>query len=182
MLSNHSFLFFILIMALYNSNTIILFDFNSSCDLTSWFVVNDGVMGGRSHGELNINGDGHAVFRGHVSLDNNGGFTSVRYLFPQKKIDNMKCIIIQLKGDGKSYQVRLKANAKDYYSYRAQIQTSGDWETIKIPLASFSPTFRGRQLDSPNFYYDHLEELGILVGNKKAEDFELIIDQILLSE
>ena len=43
-------------------------------------------MGGRSDGNFNLNKEGFAVFHGEVSLENNGGFSSLRYQFPEKDI------------------------------------------------------------------------------------------------
>jgi hypothetical protein len=42
------------------------------------------------------------------------------------------------------------------------------------------PSFRGRKLDAPNFSHDNIEEIVFLIGNKKNERFELIIDKIAL--
>ena len=42
------------------------------------------------------------------------------------------------------------------------------------------PSFRGRRLDEPNFSHDYIEEIVFLIGNKKNENFELIIDKIAL--
>jgi hypothetical protein len=35
-------------------------------------------------------------------------------------------------------------------------------------------------LDLPNFSEDHIEEIVFLIGNKKAESFKLLIDNIAL--
>ena len=44
-----------------------------------WMVVNDGVMGGVSRSTIRRGDDvGTAVFEGTLSLENNGGFASVR--------------------------------------------------------------------------------------------------------
>ena len=43
-----------------------------------WRSVNDGVMGGLSRGSLRIVAAGVGIFEGEVSLENNGGFASVR--------------------------------------------------------------------------------------------------------
>jgi NADH dehydrogenase [ubiquinone] 1 alpha subcomplex assembly factor 1 len=40
------------------------------------------------------------------------------------------------------------------------------------------PNFRGQTLGMANFPGDSLEEIGFLIGNKKAEDFKLAIDYI----
>ena len=95
----------------------ILFDFNKNSNLTNWAVVDDGVMGGRSIGQFNLSSDGNAVFHGDVSLENNGGFSSVRFQFSQLDISGRSKIIIRLKGDGKRYQFRAKSNKYDRHSY-----------------------------------------------------------------
>ena len=62
-----------------------VFDFSAESDLSSWRIVDDVVMGGRSDSNLQINDAGHGWFHGHVSLDNYGGFASARY-----KLDPIK--------------------------------------------------------------------------------------------
>ena len=52
-------------------------DFGKKKDGRNWQVVNDGVMGGLSEGEAQLTDDS-VVFKGNVSLDNNGGFSSLR--------------------------------------------------------------------------------------------------------
>jgi len=42
-------------------------------------------------------------------------------------------------------------------------------------------TFRGTQLDIPNYPVDFIAEFAILIGNKKAERFDLEIDKIFLT-
>ena len=123
----------------------ILFDFNKDSELSSWTVLDDVVMGGRSDGHFELNKDGHAVFHGNVSVENNGGFSSVRYSFDQIKNEDFSKIKIRLRGDGKQYQFRVKANRFDRHSYIYFFKTSGNWETITIPLSEMVPSFRGRK-------------------------------------
>ncbi|MBT8186700.1 MAG: CIA30 family protein [Croceitalea sp.] len=160
--------------------TLVLFDFTPNSDLGNWQVVDDGVMGGRSKSELLIGKEGHGVFKGAVSLENNGGFSSVRLNMDKTAIGETKNVVLRIMGDGKKYQFRIKANSNDFYNYVAYFETSGAWETLTIPLASFYPNFRGRALDAPNFDKAFLQEIGILIGNKKAEQFRLEIDFIKL--
>ena len=158
----------------------IIFDFSKSSGTEKWFIVDDVVMGGRSSGTFKLNADGHGVFAGAVSLENNGGFSSVRYKFDQKLIKGAKKVILKVKGDGKKYQFRVKTNSSDYYSYTSTFSTTGDWQEIEIRLEDMYPTFRGRKLDQPNFSSDHMEEVAFLIGNKKKETFQLLIDKIEL--
>ena len=43
-----------------------------------WRIVNDGVMGGLSSSKAIVNDDNKIIFSGNVSLENNGGFASLR--------------------------------------------------------------------------------------------------------
>jgi len=63
------------------SKPFVLFDFTKESNIQNWSVVNDGVMGGLSKGNFSVNDKGDGFFTGHVSLENNGGFSSVRYNF-----------------------------------------------------------------------------------------------------
>jgi NADH dehydrogenase [ubiquinone] 1 alpha subcomplex assembly factor 1 len=114
---------------------------------------------------------GHGVFEGRISLENSGGFSSVRYEFDKKQIKGYSKVILRLKGDGNNYQFRIKDDADTYYPYIASFATSGEWQEIEIPLAEMYPSFRGRKLDLPIFSHDTLEELTFLIGNKKPEEF-----------
>ncbi|MCP9201110.1 CIA30 family protein [Gramella sp. GC03-9] len=157
-----------------------IFDFNSETDLSRWKIVEDQVMGGVSTGKFYLNDEGHAVFTGSVSLENNGGFVSVDYDMPKTEIGEYKFVAIRLKGDGKNYQLRVKNDDQVYYSYNYEFRTSGEWEEVQIPLSKMSPTYRGRSLDKPDFNHSHLDQLTFLIGNKKNEDFRLLIDKIEL--
>ena len=64
----------------------IVHDFSKS-NLEGWYVIDDGVMGGRSRGQLEIENDDIGLFSGRISLQNYGGFSSIRYYkFYYKKI------------------------------------------------------------------------------------------------
>tara|TARA_B110000090_G_C13059394_1_gene322747 strand:+ start:63 stop:554 length:492 start_codon:yes stop_codon:yes gene_type:complete len=158
----------------------VIFDFNKKSDLQDWIIVNDVVMGGRSSSTFKLDEDGLGVFEGNISLENNGGFSSLRYRFLKRTIKGDTQVKITLRGDGKKYQFRVKSNAGDYYSYIAPFLTSGEWQEIVIPLRDMYPSFRGRRLNQPNFSNDSIEELTFLIGNKKSEKFKLLIDKIVL--
>jgi len=158
----------------------VIFDFNKKSNVKDWVIVVDGVMGGISSGTFELNDDGFGVFEGSISLENNGGFSSLRYKFPKTATKEFTKMVIKLKGDGKNYQFRIKTNSGDYYSYIATFSTSGEWEEIEIILKDMYPGYRGRKLDQPNFSSDYMEEIMFLIGNKKEEKFKLLLDNIEL--
>lgn len=157
-----------------------IIDFNIVSSLSEWNVVNDGVMGGLSKSEIYINTEGNAVFMGAVSLENNGGFSSVRHRFDTLKTTTYKKISIRLKGNPKRYQFRIKSFQSDRHAYISYFETTGAWETIEISLSDMYPTFKGKKLDKQNFPGEQIEEIAFLIANKKNQDFKLEIDRIEL--
>lgn len=161
-------------------NTSMIYNFNKNSSLQDWRIIDDGVMGGLSKGNFSINEEGNGVFSGIVSLENNGGFSSVRHQFDKINATKDSKVLIRLKGDGKSYQFRIKDKYDTYYSYITTFETSGDWQTIEIKLSDLYPSFRGRRLNAPNFNGTSFEEIVFLIGNKKKESFQLVLDKIEL--
>ena len=159
-------------------NTLMIFDFTKDARMQNWNVVDDRVMGGVSAGEMSLSAEGHGLFQGHVSLDNNGGFSSIRYDASKTNLQGFSKFVLALQGDGKAYQFRVKTKGSQYYSYIFSFTTTSKWQTIEIPFSSMVPSFRGRSVDVPNFPGEFLEEIGFLIGNKKEEDFKLAIDCI----
>jgi hypothetical protein len=80
-------------------------------------------------------------------------------------------------GDSKEYQIRIKPSQNIRYTYSKTFKTTNSKQIIEIPLSEFTAQFRGYKLNMENFDFDKIEEFGILVGNKKNEEFRLeIID------
>ena len=157
-----------------------IFDFDKNSKIRDWRIVDDVVMGGVSKSNITINKGGNGVFSGHVSLDNNGGFSSVRHQFNSLNVSSYNKFIIRIKGDGKNYQFRVKSKLNEYHSYKYEFSTNKTWQIIEIPFDELKATFRGRLLDMDSFSNIILEEIGFLISNKKEEYFQLEIDFIKL--
>ncbi|WP_430400820.1 CIA30 family protein [Flavobacterium sp.] len=162
-------------------NSTIIYDFNKKSSTRDWRVIDDGVMGGMSQGRFSINSEGNGLFEGTISLENNGGFSSIRYGFDKIKVNPQSTVSILLKGDGKSYQFRIKDKYNNYYSYITTFETTGEWQTVELKLSDLYPSFRGRKLDLPNFRSDSFDEIVFLIANKRNETFKLTLDKISLN-
>lgn len=158
--------------------TVVIYDFNKNKSVNDWRVVDDVVMGGRSTGSFKINDGGNGVFYGSVSLENNGGFSSVRHQTKRLDLSQHSKFVITLRGDGKKYQFRTRASYEDRFSYIGVFNTTGEWQTISIPFDTMYPAFRGRTLDLPNYSGTALVEVAFLIGNKKEQEFMLEIASI----
>lgn len=160
---------------------IILFDFNSSETSGRWYTVNDDVMGGISKSNVRLNDDGTATFRGQVSLENNGGFASIRAVIENSFENDYKGVMLHMKGDGNIYSVRFRTNKSfDGYAYQAKIKTEQNkWKEFKLPFKDFVPTYRGYTLkDKPALESKDISQIGIMIADKQSGSFEIDIDWI----
>ena len=160
------------------SETGSIFNFSEEAPIQNWRIVNDGVMGGLSKSSIQLTAENHGKFSGIVSLENNGGFASVQLPTDIDLEKSNKVVVLRIKGDGKSYQCRLKGAKNQSESYVQVFETNGEWQTIQLQLKDFYPQFRGRKLDAPNFNFERIEQFSFLIANGKAENFELLIDYI----
>ncbi|WP_170227008.1 CIA30 family protein [Luteibaculum oceani] len=152
-----------------------IFDFTHAKTSQNWYPLNDTVMGGVSSSSVKYTeGDGMR-FSGFVSTENNGGFCMIKSPGVNIDCEAKSHIVCYLKGDGKQYQIRIKSNPQQPYSYVLNFKTSGNWERLAFPLEKFEAQFRGRVLDMPNFNAPTITEVAILIGNKKNEKFQLDI-------
>ena len=167
-----------LILSLIMTQNEIIFDFSKETQISQWQNVDDAVMGGVSRGNISLTPEGHGHFSGNISLENNGGFSSVRYRFSKKHTENYATFKLRVKGDGKRYQLRVKSSASDRHAYVFYFHTTGAWETIEVPFTQMHASFRGVRQNLPNFEGVQMEEISLLFASKENETFSLLIDFI----
>lgn len=130
-----------------------LFDFTQqTTDLqTTWGAVDDVVMGGVSESGLKLD-EGCAVFSGNVSIDNSGGFASVRTrnFEPSLNLGNYRGIELRIKGDGQRYKFFVRTEAKwDGVGYAYPFDTNeNEWITVRIPFSDLVPIFRAKTVSA----------------------------------
>jgi NADH dehydrogenase [ubiquinone] 1 alpha subcomplex assembly factor 1 len=150
-------------------------------DPQSWIPINDGVMGGLSQSRIKATDNGTAVFSGIVSLENNGGFASVRAAFEAIDLSDYNSVVVRIFGDGKRYQLRLRTdNRYDGIAYQASFETTGGaWEEIEIPFSSFLPTYRGRRPRGARpLNTGNICQIGFMITDKQNGPFRLEIKWI----
>ena len=138
-------------------------------------------MGGLSSSGLKQSSNETAIFSGNVSLENNGGFASVRAYLRNIDLTNHSGIIIRVKGDGKDYNFRIRTDSRfDGASYSLKFKTESEkWIEIKLPFSKFVPTFRGRILRNVKpIDPEEIRQIGILISDYQAGGFQLEIDWI----
>jgi NADH dehydrogenase [ubiquinone] 1 alpha subcomplex assembly factor 1 len=144
-------------------------------------VVNDGVMGGLSQGAIEMTQNDSLLFKGNISLKNNGGFSSFRISGQRWDLSDWKGIEIHVRGDGRSYGLRATTEERflrSSVSFTADFKTvKDDWVKLRIPFSAMKASWRGRKLDR-NFDPAQIKGLGIILADKQAGKFALEIKSI----
>jgi len=144
-----------------------------------WPEINDGVMGGLSSGRMTP-GDGHAIFSGVVSFENNGGFASVRSRPVVHDLSACGGLVLRVRGDGKRYFFRLKTDASfDGVSYQVEITPpAGEWVELALAFSDFVPVYRGREVrDHPPLDPSRIATFGLLISRQEGP-FRIDIETI----
>ncbi|MBJ7259923.1 MAG: CIA30 family protein [Chthoniobacterales bacterium] len=157
-----------------------LFNFTDPDAMSGWQVEDDVVMGGLSQGKLTRDPAGYLVFRGEVSLENNGGFSSVQNNFTPIDVSEYQHAVIRLKGDGKDYRFIVESDPNARHYYVAEFTTKGGWQEINISLRKMYPMRRGDRLDIPDYPGKSLAQVRFMIANGRAENFQLEIASIAL--
>jgi monofunctional biosynthetic peptidoglycan transglycosylase len=121
------------------------------------------------------------LFAGELSLENNGGFASIRSSGKTEDLGEFDGISIRVRGDGRRYYFTIQTDFLIFAgSYRSGFDTvAGQWTEIRLPFKSFQANSFGRPLGSaPALNKRQVRSLGILLADKKAGPFELEIDWI----
>jgi NADH dehydrogenase [ubiquinone] 1 alpha subcomplex assembly factor 1 len=159
----------------------VLFDFDSAAECNAWNPINDVVMGGVSVSRFEYVGPSAAMFAGRVSLDNSGGFASVRSAPSLYDLRDYEGLKLRVRGDGKKYKMNLRTEAAtDGVQYQAVFEPRrAMWSEIMIPFSEFVPMFRGARVHhAPSLDTASLCTFGFLISNKQAGEFRMDIDWI----
>ena len=158
-----------------------LVDFSNLLFNEDWKVVTDEVMGGCSNGSFKILASKLGCFSGHISLKNNGGFSTVKIAVAPAIINKGNGIKIIVLGDGNTYSFRISTSeSNNYYQYKVEFTTEIDkWQSFKFDFNEFDAVYRGQPVpDAPPLKTQHIETVGFLIANKQMGEFCLYTSQI----
>ncbi|MBC20546.1 MAG: CIA30 family protein [Planctomycetaceae bacterium] len=157
-----------------------LYKFDRADNAQDWKTVNDGVMGGISDGKFKITQDGALDFYGKLSLENNGGFASVRTRKANLNFQDGDILVARVRGDGRQYAWNLYVPTwRIAFAWRSFFNTKKDeWVEIRTPLAAFRATSFGREMKNRKLDPAKINGLGIILADKQAGPFDLEIDWI----
>jgi hypothetical protein len=155
--------------------------FNTPASTQNWQAINDGVMGGVSVSRMRFDLSGHAVFEGEVSLENNGGFASVRASRLDLGCADTEAYGLTAWGDGHTYKLNLRTDSGfDGLNYQAGFTPAvGLWTQTVLPVKAFEPNFRGRLVPgAPPLQPEAVRQVGLMISDKQAGPFRLMLKHI----
>ncbi|MCG9568994.1 CIA30 family protein [Vibrio chagasii] len=156
-----------------------MIDFTQASEHQKWSAINDNVMGGISTGGLIYDGK-QSLFKGDLSLENNGGFSSINRSLESLNptVNNVELSFV---GDGRTYQLRFTTWNDSYRTnYKHSFETIQGEQLKKVfRLEDFQAVFRGRLLNNaPELKAQDIKQFGFLIADKQPLPFELKLLQI----
>lgn len=153
-----------------------LLDFTNPRIVNESWLVNDDVMGGVSQSRVSYDPEG-VLFEGIVSLENGGGFASVRS--PIVIPVGTSILKVTLRGDEKLYKLVLRTDASSRSPlYQAEFLATREWKTHHFVPSDFKASFRGRSVDAPALAFSAVREIGILIANQQSGTFRLQLKNV----
>ncbi len=159
-------------------NEKILFNFQDAAP--AWGHTDDVVMGGLSASRFEFR-DNCLIFKGDVSLENNGGFASAYLAGQNFDLEEYTGIRLRVRGDGKRYGFNLMTpvNGREQF-HRFYFDTiANTWQNIEMPFGEFIPMRRGMVLPlsiRPNL--KQVLRMGFIISDKQEGRFELRVEQM----
>lgn len=157
--------------------TVTLFTFDRA-DEAAWFVVNDGVMGGRSAGAVRVEA-GTLRFTGTL-VTQGGGFTSVRAR-RDADLSGDEGLELRVRGSGRPFEVELDDGARRFgrtVSRRAPVPVSTEWTVVRVPFGALRSSIFGQAVNAPPIDLAHIRSVGLYMLDGRDGPFSVEVDYI----
>lgn len=171
---------FLLIFATFMT-TNLEWNFGHDAAGADWRAINDGVMGGRSTGQLSVT-DSSLLFSGELSFENNGGFVSFRAPFGKYDLSSFREIHLRYRSSGLGLALMLETSDIFFLPhFRLPLEkTDGEWKEVVLDMAEVTeyrldkPSSRDVQMDE----MAKLIRVGFISQEKKAVPFAFELDYL----
>ena len=147
-------------------------------DDASWFIVNDGVMGGRSSA-AGVVDDAGLTWTGTI-VTAGGGFSSIRGPV-DGQLEGATSLTMRIRTDGRSYELLADDTTpgQGRVTHYAPIDsTGGDWEEVSVSLVGMEPRIFGSLTTAEPFAPDLASQIGVILADGVDGEFRFEIDWI----
>jgi hypothetical protein len=154
-----------------------LFRFDRA-DEADWYVVNDGVMGGRSQGAVAVEG-GVLRFTGTL-VTQGGGFTSVRA--PRTvNLSGEEGLELRVRGTGRPFEIELDDGVRRFgrtVSRRLPVSTTPEWTVVRVPFSALRSSMFGQPVNAPPIDLSRIRSVGLYMLDGRDGPFTVEVDYI----
>lgn len=149
---------------------------------SNWSILSDNVMGGVSEGQIEY-GKTSVTLKGNVSLENRGGFVSIKSNFGKIDLSSFKVVKITFRSTNQKYAFTLENSRRWYepaYKYEFMAKEKNKWETVSMNLDNFMEEVIGRPTGkkADKSITESILRIGISTNEKREGPFQLEIESI----
>jgi monofunctional biosynthetic peptidoglycan transglycosylase len=177
----------LLLLMLFNTSQSVKSDFiikfgKSTEKISDWTIISDNVMGGLTKSTLMYT-ENSLLLTGNLSLENYGGFSSVKSKFKQMDLSEYKGIKIKFRSNNQKYAITLEDSrnwTKPYYKGAINEVMQNGWVETMINFSDFEtyqigePT--GEKLKKS--VLKNILRVGIMTTEKKEGPFSIEVEYI----
>jgi hypothetical protein len=156
---------------------IVIDSFEDLVEDSAWGVVNDGVMGGLSKGNITINNQ-NLTFAGNINT-NGGGFSSIRRPLTSNILTTGTRITVKAISDGRTYRLTVREQGSNT-SHQAVLPfiNSNELQEVSLLLNDLVPTRFGRNIQVRSLTPSKAREIGIILSDGINGPFSLELESI----
>lgn len=158
-----------------------MIDFGTDKAGQDWVVINDGVMGGLSEGDVEFR-ENSVLFSGAVSLENNGGFSSFKSPFQPFDLSGFDTLEVRYQSRGYPISFTLETERQFYKPYfkKGLPSVEKGWQTVRLALDQFQAYRIGYPMNAylNSATKERIIRIGFITDAKKAESFGIEVDYI----
>lgn len=148
---------------------------------SDWIIINDGVMGGLSAAKKHLSKTS-LQFKGNISLDNNGGFSSIRSPFDAIDLSDYKRAEIRYRSRHQKLDFTIENDQRFYRpNFKYELPNSNwEWTELSIDLYKQNAVVMGRptEIQMTSKYLSEVIRIGFICANKTAGPFEFEVDYV----
>jgi hypothetical protein len=163
-----------------NTNKI---EFGKAAGRTSnWVILSDNVMGGVSDAAMQYENTA-VVIKGYVSLQNRGGFVSIKSGWGKLNLSSFTMVKITFRSTRQQYAFTLENSRRWYepaYKHSFSAEKINTWETVTLKLDEFTEESIGTPTGNKvsGAVLENVLRIGISTNEKREGPFQLEIESI----
>lgn len=155
---------------------------NSTNQCRDWVMISDNIMGGVTRSKLEYTNNS-LLLSGSISLDNFGGFSSIKTQFGKYDLSEYKGVKIRFKSTGQQFAFTLE-NSQNWtrpnFKGDFAAKKENTWEVVILYFKNFKEYQIGEPTGNPlnPASLKNMVRLGIITTAKKEGPFSLEVDYV----